>query len=163
MTGLKYVTLGILATAMAVAMSGNLAAQDRAALVKERIDIMRQMGKAFRPVMPIVKGESSKVEDALSSAMTWNRLASNLLAKFPAGTGRDAVPESRAKPEVWSNRAEFEAAAKRFMDESGKLVAAAKANDVEAFRAQFKAFGSACGGCHKGKGKAGGKFRFAKE
>jgi cytochrome c556 len=148
---------------VATGMVGDLAAQDGAALVKERQKQMGQMGKSFRPVMPIVKGENSKLSDALPSAETWHTNARKVIANFPAGTGRDAVPDTRAKPDVWSNRSKFESAAEKLVIESGKLLAAVKDNDIDAFRAQFKEFGKACGGCHEGKGKEGGEFRFAKQ
>ena len=159
----KISCAGMLAAFAVASYSGNVAAQDGATLVKERIDLMRSMGKAFRIVMPVVKGENPKVADALPGAMAWHEGAKKVLAAFPAGTGRDKVADSRAKPEVWSKRAEFEAAANKMVDESAKMVAAVKSNDVEAVQEQFKPFVSSCGGCHSGKGKEGGKFRFAKE
>ena len=163
MSGSKYVMAGILAATMAVAVAGSLAAQDGATLVKQRQDLMGQMGKAYGPMIPIVKGKNPNVSDAVTSATTINTLAKKIVASFPAGTGRDAVPQTRAKPEVWSERTEFEAAAEKLVQETAKLIDAAKSNDINAFRAQFKAFGGACGGCHKGPKKEGGKFRFAKQ
>ena len=84
------------------------------------------------------------------------------VTKFPPGTDRDAVASSRAKPEIWTQWAAFEAAANKLAEESGKLIDAAKSNDSKVFRAQIKAFGQACNGCHKGPTKEGGKFRFPK-
>jgi cytochrome c556 len=143
MTRLKLVTLAILAIGVSALMATDLAAQDGAALVKQRQTEMGQMGKAFRAVKPI---------NALK-----------IVANFPPDTGRDAVPDSRAKPEVWSKRSEFEAAAEKMVAEADKLVAVTKANEINAFRAQFKLFGQSCGGCHKGPKKEGGKFRFPKQ
>jgi cytochrome c556 len=149
---------------MVTLMAGDLASQTQGtALVEQRRDEMKQMGRAFKVFMPIIKGENANVADAVASAETVNANAKKLLANFPAGTGRDAVPETRAKPEVWSKRAEFEAANMKLVEESGLLVEAAKTNDIEVFRTQFKAFVTSCGGCHEGAGKAGGKFRYAKE
>ena len=143
-------------------MATNLAAQDGAALVKQRQTEMGQMGKAFRAVKPILKGENANVMDAMVSAVTWHTNAQKIVANFPPGTGHDAVPDSRAKPDVWSKRSEFESAAAKLVAEAEKLIAATKANDINGFREQFKAFGQACGGCHKGPKKEGGKFRFPK-
>lgn len=162
MPALRQVLATIFAAGMIAAIAGDAVAQNEA-LIKARQELMRQMGKAFGPVMPILKGENPNVTDAVASAMTWNTNAKKILASFPAGTDRDSVAGSRAKPEIWTMRAEFEAAANKLAAESAKLIEAAKSNDINAFRAQFKPFGQACGGCHKGLPKEGGKFRFPKQ
>lgn len=101
--------------------------------------------------------------DAMASAVTWHRNAQKIVANFPAGTGRGDVEGSRAKPEIWSKRAEFEAAAAKLAATAEKLITAIKTNDINVFRTEFKEFGQACGGCHKGPRKEGGKFRFPKQ
>ena len=163
MTRLKLVTLAIFAAGVSALLATDLAALDGAALVKQRQTEMGQMGKAFGAVKPILKGENTNVMDAMASTETWHTNAKRIVANFAPGTGRDAVPDTRAKPEVWSKRSEFEAAAAKLVAEAEKLVAATKANDIDAFREQFKEFGQACGGCHKGPKKEGGKFRFPKQ
>lgn len=134
-----------------------------AELVKQRKDLMGQMGKAFRPLVQIVKHESDDYDAAVASAEIMNRNAKQLVALFPPDSGRDVVPDSRAKPEVWSKRAEFEAAVEKLVAESAKLIDAAKSKDYETFQAQFKAYAAACGACHDGPKKTGGKFRFESE
>jgi cytochrome c556 len=144
-------------------MATDLAALEGAELVKQRQTEMGQMGKAFKVAIPILKGENPNVMDAMASVETWHTNAKKIAANFPPGTGRDAVPGSRAKPEVWSKRSEFEAAAAKLVATAEKLIAATKTNDINIFRTEFKEFGQACGGCHKGPGKEGGKFRFPKQ
>ena len=134
-----------------------------AELVKKRQESMKQMGKAFRPLVDIAKQQSTDYDAAVASAEIMNRNAKQIIANFPPGSGRDVVPDSRAKPEVWSKHAEFEAAAEKLVDESVKLIDAAKSRDYETFLAQFKAYGAACGACHDGPRKSGGKFRFEAE
>ncbi len=162
MRRLKLVTIAIFAVGVSALLAGNLAAQDSAAMVKQRQTEMGQMGKAYLAVMPIIKGENPNVMDAMASAERWQTNAKNIVANFPPGTGRDAVPDTRAKPDIWSKRSEFEAAAAKLVAESGKLVTVTKTNDIDAFRTQFKAFVQACRGCHEGPKKEGGKFRFPK-
>jgi cytochrome c556 len=82
---------------------------------------------------------------------------------FPAGSAAGEVPGSRAKQEVWTNAAEFKAAADQLIAETGKLVEAAKSGDIETFKAQFGPTGKSCGGCHEGRGSEGGKFRTPRE
>jgi cytochrome c556 len=164
MSGSKYVLGGIIAVGLAAAIADDVSAQlQGAALVKQRRQEMGQMGKAFGPLVQIVKGENENYDDALASAEIMNANAKKIMANFPAGSGRDAVPDSRAKPEVWTKRTEFEAAATKLVEESEKLIVAAKSKDVETFRTQFKAYASACGACHDGPKKSGGKFRFEAE
>lgn len=162
MTALRQVSAAIFAASMIVVVAEDAVAQNEA-LVKERQELMGQMGKAFGPVKPILKGENPNVTDAVASATTWHTNAMKILASFPAGTDRDSVAGSRAKPEIWAKWAEFEAAANKLVEESAKLVEAAKSNDINLFQAQFKPFVQACGACHKGPRKEGGTFRFPKQ
>ena len=163
MCGSKTVLAGFVAILMTFVTTSDLAAQSQTStLVKYRQSVMEQMGKTFGVFIPILKGKNQNVGDAVVAAATVNTLAKQITAIFPKGSGRDAVPESRAKSEVWSKRMEFEAAAARLVQESGKLIDAARTNHIQSFRAQFKAFATSCGGCHSGKPAKGGKFRFAK-
>jgi len=82
---------------------------------------------------------------------------------FPPGTGRDVVPATRAKPEVWTQRADFEAALIALMDATKTIAEDAKGGDVEKVKADWTSLAKACGGCHGGPKKSGGKFRFEEE
>ena len=122
---LKVSRAGILAAAIGVGtlIAGSAMAQtDGAALVEQRQDLMREMGRSFGPLVAILKGESTDFAAAATSAETINTNALRITAIFPEGTGRDAVPETRAKPEVWSERSTFEANAQKLAEESAKLV-----------------------------------------
>jgi cytochrome c556 len=66
---------------------------------------------------------------------------------FPKGT--ETGGNTKALPAVWSDRAGFEKAAANFIDAATKLSDLAKAGDTEAFAAQVKVVGEACGACHK--------------
>lgn len=154
---------GIAAIAISAAIAGELVAQtDSAAVVKERQELMKEMGRAFGPLVAILKGESTDFAAAAASAEIMNANAQRIPDKFPEGSGREAVAETRAKPVVWSDRATFEANARKLAEESAKLAEIARTEDAEAFQTQFQALGKACGGCHRGKPDEGGDFRFAK-
>lgn len=56
--------------------------------------------------------------------------------------------DTNAKPLVWSDRAKFNAAAEKLQGEMTKLVAAARAGNQDALRAQAGATGAACKACH---------------
>lgn len=97
-----------------------------------------------------------------ASARRYADLTKKIVALFPTGTGREANPDTRAKPEIWSQRAEFDAAAKTLADEAEKLAVAAATKNLDAIRAQVGPTGQACGGCHGGPATSGGKFRIEK-
>jgi cytochrome c556 len=64
---------------------------------------------------------------------------------FPAGT---ALPSSHARPEVWSDRAGFEARAAAYAAAADALAQAAQAGDREAATAAFASVRGSCGACH---------------
>ncbi len=56
--------------------------------------------------------------------------------------------DTKAKPEIWSERAKFDAAATKMQDEMVKLNAAAKTGDIATIKAAVGGVGQACKGCH---------------
>jgi cytochrome c556 len=64
------------------------------------------------------------------------------------GDGTDKGAPTRAKPEIWSNRADFEAKAKSYQDEAVKLQAAAKTGNQDQIKAAFGTVGDSCKACH---------------
>lgn len=59
----------------------------------------------------------------------------------------ETVP-SRARPEVWSDRAGFAARTKAYQDATQALVAATQADDKDALTAAIASTKAACKGCH---------------
>ncbi len=80
-------------------------------------------------------------------ATALNAVRMQIPSLFPAGSNAGA--ETRAKPEIWSKRDDFVAAAKKFEAESAKLIVAAKGTDENALKAQITATQQACGGCRE--------------
>jgi cytochrome c556 len=62
--------------------------------------------------------------------------------------GTDKAGNTRAKAEVWSKRADFDAAAKKTQDELLKLQAAARTGNLDQIKAAFGAAGQSCKACH---------------
>ena len=67
-------------------------------------------------------------------------------AGFVDGTGGTEKGMPNAK--VWSEKAKFEAAAKKMQDEVVKLAAAAKTNNLDQVKAAFGSAAGACKACH---------------
>jgi len=55
---------------------------------------------------------------------------------------------TRARPEIWAERAKFDAAAAKLQDEVAKLNVAAKSGNFDQFKAAVGAVGAACKACH---------------
>lgn len=63
------------------------------------------------------------------------------------GEGTDKG-ETRAKPEIWTHRADFDSKMDKMVTEGAKLPAIARSGDEAALRQQAKVVGEACGACH---------------
>jgi cytochrome c556 len=136
-------------------------ASDPATIVKERQDFMGTFWPSYlKEFAGIAKGASTDISGVPAKAAGLAADARKIVGYFPAGTGRDAVPKSRARPEVWTDQAGFEAAAAAFVKEADKLEAVAKEGKLEAIKAQIGATAQACFGCHEAPVKGGGKYRF---
>ena len=66
-------------------------------------------------------------------------------AGFGEGTGSG---ETRAKPEIWTERAKFDAAASKMQEEVVKLNVAAKSGNLDQIKVAFGAAGQSCKACH---------------
>ena len=80
-----------------------------------------------------------------TSIAAWAKVMPSL---YPAGSDKGSRP-TKAKPEIWTNWAEFEKDAAALDTAATKLAELAKANDTAGFTAQVKEVGAACGACHK--------------
>lgn len=87
------------------------------------------------------------VKPFVTSAKAIARSTHLVPALFPAGT--EQGHDTKAKSEIWSDRAGFEKAAANASEQAQKLVALADANDKAGFATQFAALGQACGACHR--------------
>ena len=63
---------------------------------------------------------------------------------FPEGSDKD----TKAKPEIWQNRADFDSKMDHMIEEVGKLPAVVRSGDMAAFRKQVGETGQACKACH---------------
>jgi cytochrome c556 len=63
---------------------------------------------------------------------------------FGEGTDKD----TKAKPEIWTNRADFDAKMDKMVGEAQKLPAVVRAGDMGAFKKQVGDVGAACKACH---------------
>ena len=69
-------------------------------------------------------------------------------AGFVDGTSLSAAGNTKAKPEIWTERAKFDAAAGKMQEEAVKFAAAAKSGNLDQVKAAAGNLGGACKACH---------------
>jgi len=89
-------------------------------------------------------GDVSRQAYAARGVARWARV---LPTMFPEST-RTVTP-TRARPEIFANRADFEAKAAAYADAADRLAAAAQSGDRDAFAAQHRATAATCAACHE--------------
>jgi cytochrome c556 len=117
------------------------------AAVKYRQSVMQVQGFHLGRIFAMANGRipfDAKVvaEDAM---------VLDIIDKLPFvafGEGTDKVAASKAKPELWKERAKFDAAAQKMVDDVTKLNAAAKTGNQDAIKAAVGAVGASCKACH---------------
>jgi cytochrome c556 len=82
------------------------------------------------------------------AARSLSQWAAILPALFPAGTGPDVV-ETRAKAEIWSNRADFERRARDYTEAAARMAEAAAAGDMTRGGAAWDVTRETCNACHE--------------
>jgi cytochrome c556 len=138
-------------------------AETPAKIVEARQDAMdANWTDYFKPIAGALRSASPDLALVATKAEQAGDHLKKLAQLFPPGTGRDVVPDTRAKPEVWTQRADFDAAMAALVDATKTMSDDAKRGDVEKVKADWTATAKACGACHGGPTDAGGKFRFAK-
>lgn len=96
----------------------------------------------------LLKGASANGTPLKSLAFSANGLA-KWAAAMPALFAPSTKGQpSRAKPEVWTNPADFAAKADAFAQATKALAAAAAAEDKDGFASALASVGGACKGCH---------------
>ena len=88
-------------------------------------------------------GDPKSQAYAARGVARWARV---LPTMFPQGTA--AITPSRARAEIWANKADFNAKAAAFAAAAGELAAAADSGDKDAIAARWRATGATCASCH---------------
>jgi cytochrome c556 len=136
------------AAAVVAAFSTVVLAQDMRPdrAIKYRQGIMQAQGWQMGVLSRMAKGEIPYNKDQAVRAASFV----NELAKMP-WEGFVPVSDSgstKAKPEIWKDKAKFDKFALDLQAETPKLVAAANTGDVAQLRTALGAVGKACNTCH---------------
>lgn len=72
-----------------------------------------------------------------------------MLSTVPKGYfGEGTDKDTKAKPEIWTHRADFDGKMEKMMTEAAKLPAVVRSGDMAAFKKQVSDTGAACKACH---------------
>ncbi len=100
----------------------------------------------WMPLANTVRGKTAYVKaDFERYAGRVAQIAPMLLEGFPTGSG---VGKTEAKPEIWTNWADFQLKMKAFETESAALATLSKGGDFEKIKVQFGKVGGTCKSCH---------------
>jgi len=117
--------------------------------INVRKAVFTLIGSNFKPVGEVLQGRANyESVDVPKSAGRVAFLAGLLNEAFPDNS---ASGDTKARPEIWSNRADFDKRVKDFQDHSAALVqvAARDKSGSDAFKAAAAAVGQDCKGCHE--------------
>ena len=133
----------LVTTALMLMVVPALAHDHATGVVKERMDMMEAMDKSLNAIGSKLKSKRN-LPAIKKDAETLQAHAPHLVHLFPSGSTQ---PPTEAKPAIWQNFADFEAKAKAFEVEAGKL-AAMDMGDAGAIANQVRVVTETCSVCH---------------
>ena len=140
-------SLAVGALTLAAALPAAAQFQKPEDAVKYRQSAFTVMASHFGRIGAMANGrvpfDAAAAQANADIAVTMSKLP---FAAFVDGT--DKVGNTKAKADVWSKRADFDAAAKKMQDEMVKLQAATKTGNLDQIKAAFGPVGQACKACH---------------
>jgi cytochrome c556 len=114
-------------------------------VVKQRQDLMKQMGAQTRPIGSMLRGQEpfdlSKVQAGLKVFSENSQKAAPL---FPENSKN--VGDTEALPSVWENKSKFEANMTKLHQDAQTAMASIK--DEASFKAEMPKVLQNCGACH---------------
>ena len=133
-----------LATASAAAQAQQLKPETQLKLRKSAYSLM---GYSFAMLDAMAEGKRPySKEDAARFADLLQQVSTVPKAMF--GEGTDKAGETRAKPEIWSHRADFDSKMNKMIDEVAKLGQVARSGDQAALKKAVHETDDACNACH---------------
>jgi|RhiMethySRZTD1v2_1073278.scaffolds.fasta_scaffold157828_2 cytochrome c556 len=112
--------------------------------IADRQQLMKKQGKTMQDITTKLKAGS--LDGVAADADTLTGTSQQIPALFPAGS---TSPTSRAKPEIWQKKSQFDGYAKSLNDQSKKVAGLARANDLAGTQAAVSEMSrTTCGACH---------------
>ncbi len=136
----------IAAAGLGLAVLGGPALAQGTDPIAQRQEGLRGMSAIMREITQTVQARGD-TRPLAARAETMAPFYRGLPALFPAGSGGEP-PRTYARPNIWTDRANFEQRAATMATETDRLRATLAAGDVTAVAAQLRATGAACAACH---------------
>ena len=121
---------------------------DPVALVEQRQARMKALGASMKTLSGFAKGEAS-APDAQKAAEILAAGGRAMPGWWARGTGV-GVSDSEAKPEIWTDAANFRQRLVAFQRASAGMQIAARTGDATKVGAELRTAGASCKGCHDG-------------
>lgn len=139
-------SLVLAAVASTLALSAHAQFAKPEDAIKYRKSALTVMAAHFGRVAAMANGRMPfDAGAAASNAATAEMMSKLPFAGFIDGTDKG---DTKAKSEIWSERAKFNAAAEKMQGEMTKLAVVAKGGNLDAIKAQVGATGGSCKACH---------------
>jgi cytochrome c556 len=146
MKKLVSLVLACAAVTLTVPASAQFAKPEDA--IKYRQGVMFIMAQNFGRVAAMVQAKAPfDAKLAAESAANAEFMSKLPWAAFGEGTEKGSIP-TRAKPEIWSDKAKFNEYAEKMQSEMVKFNAAAKTGSLDNIKAAMGAVGGSCKACH---------------
>lgn len=127
----------------------DVAASGTAGVIEARQDNFEQMKDANDALKREAEADSPDPAVFRENAAILVGLTANIAGGFPEGSGPQEGVETDALPEIWQNKAEFEARATALQDVLQRFTTMAAGNDMAATIAGVAEVGAACRDCHE--------------
>ena len=117
--------------------------------VKQRQSAMTLIGKYWGPIAGMSSG---KVSPYNADVISRNATYLENLAQMPWDGFHESTrgeKNTKALPEIWSQKAKFDELAQRLQTETAKLGEIARKKDEAGVKQQYAAVGKVCGACHE--------------
>ena len=136
----------ILLTIIGSLISISASAQDNAALLKYRQNLMKANGMSMGMIGSILKDKLPLTKQITSHATA---VKMNMLLMEEAYSKKVTIGKTDSKPEVWEMWSKFKQAASNSAQAADGLAKAAASGDASKIIPKLKAVGQTCGACHK--------------
>ena len=143
----RIITAAAIGLVCLAGTAGAQAPQAAADVVKGRQAAMMLSGVAMASIKGAIDAGQPLAGQRFNTRAL-SRWAHAVPGMFPAGSGAEAGVPTNAKPEVWSDRAGFEARAADYAAAADRLAELSAGEDAAAFGAQWIAVRQTCQACH---------------
>jgi len=147
LTRTRLVVSAVLLAAVAAAAQAQGQPSKAEQALKYRKAVYQAIAWNFGPMSAMAQGKVPyEAKEFEMRAQRVAALAPMLSESYSPDT--QSVTGSKAKPELWSNRADFDAKMKTLVDRSATLASVSKGGDFEKSKAAFLDTANACKSCH---------------